>query len=717
MNEQSSTLWPKHIPNCVSCLCNSNVEYLKCLSCNQILCKKCLQIQHSSEILLLKHQFQLLCQRCTLNEAFILCKICQLRLCQNCDDKLHLNIKHPIESIPEEHMLFNISALVTISEDFLKQNFFNVEGGLKRFSKFFDDLLLKNQLYKKQVGCILFGNYKIPCYQRIKDTLKAECSFGLHLSKSNLVPNYASKKEDLFESEKVKAKADAVTLIVKKIEMIKTVIVLEGPKSTLLIYLLNKAEMKDIKLLDPKPNCPNYCNKENIFHDENKDMKGNEEAKFNQNLPENKILKEKDSNNYNENSNKSLIMIENVRKLENLFDLLSPIPEVQEKLAKKIMKDDYNEIFDDLVHDTFKFKYKDKDRKKSYSQQIALKVDQKDNLFCLKNAKTAIKEILEEADDPIPQCILPELLKKKLRFHGTIKELLKIVGHPKLRNLMEKLKDDFDCKDIAGECYIGLKGSLDGFKVGHKNKSQQVINCSDDLTNEKEENKNCLRQNSKFNVKSYCDKSNSKIIIAEPNVSDIDIQFLETIIQNNLDNIQTINPKNEIKMEIVSSLSKIAKNLINHDIEIDFQGYGSQSTDTSFKVSDINITILTNTYIEESAFLEVIQKGLLTENMLIKSRIFNNETTRIPFLLMQKFHPIIGIVDIKLTVNNILGVQSARLLKLYHRLDPRISCLVKLIIIWAKRRLIIDSYNFFFSSYVIHLLVIFYLQRGTNPLT
>ena len=74
------------------------------------------------------------------------------------------------------------------------------------------------------------------------------------------------------------------------------------------------------------------------------------------------------------------------------------------------------------------------------------------------------------------------------------------------------------------------------------------------------------------------------------------------------------------------------------------------------------------------------------------------------------------VVQVDITVNNILAIVNTKLLRDYAAIDGRLMQLVFVIKLWAKRRQVNDSYRGTLSSYCYVLMCIHLLQQRSPPI-
>ncbi|KAM3127783.1 hypothetical protein pb186bvf_020112 [Paramecium bursaria] len=142
-----------------------------------------------------------------------------------------------------------------------------------------------------------------------------------------------------------------------------------------------------------------------------------------------------------------------------------------------------------------------------------------------------------------------------------------------------------------------------------------------------------------------------------------------------------------------------------------YQYYGSFCNGFGLKSSDVDFTILTNSYVEESQLLKDISIILKQkENPKSRFRVkYEALKARIPNLSIEDTQEKI---DIDLSINNLLGVINTKLLYNYSQLHPSIQQGGVLIKVWAKQWNLIQKNKF--SSYALILMWIYFLQQKHN---
>nr|UUA79863.1 Cid1/3 [Paramecium bursaria] len=142
-----------------------------------------------------------------------------------------------------------------------------------------------------------------------------------------------------------------------------------------------------------------------------------------------------------------------------------------------------------------------------------------------------------------------------------------------------------------------------------------------------------------------------------------------------------------------------------------YQYYGSFCNGFGLNTSDVDFTILTNSYVEESQLLRDISKILKNDENPRSRFIVKSEAlkARIPNLSIEDKQEKI---DIDLSINNLLGVINTKLLYNYSQLHPSIQQGGVLIKVWAKKWDLIQKNKF--SSYALILMWIYFLQQKHN---
>ena len=154
------------------------------------------------------------------------------------------------------------------------------------------------------------------------------------------------------------------------------------------------------------------------------------------------------------------------------------------------------------------------------------------------------------------------------------------------------------------------------------------------------------------------------------------------------------------------------------DITLHLGKFGSLISGFASTDADLDLTILTNSYVKEEEFLKVLQEFLRKEYQEGDRRSFGRKV--LPELILTAKTPLITItinergkqeIKIDLIVNNILGVINSKFLRVYAgvRWVKNLGILVKL---WGKSVGLIDKKAL--SSYAMILMLIHYLIRAKH---
>ena len=140
--------------------------------------------------------------------------------------------------------------------------------------------------------------------------------------------------------------------------------------------------------------------------------------------------------------------------------------------------------------------------------------------------------------------------------------------------------------------------------------------------------------------------------------------------------------------------------------------FGASVNGFQIQNSDLDITILTNSFINERQLLKLIYEHYLksTDSIKYKIELKASIKIRVPIITIQLFEHNNFKVD--LSINNILGLINSNLLFTYSKVDFRIEQLGILLKLWKKAKNITKM-----TSYALMLIMINYLQRLDYPLT
>lgn len=177
----------------------------------------------------------------------------------------------------------------------------------------------------------------------------------------------------------------------------------------------------------------------------------------------------------------------------------------------------------------------------------------------------------------------------------------------------------------------------------------------------------------------------------------------------------------EIKRKLESEINKIEKVMMRfsglnvfkgQDLKLKLGKFGSVIGGFAAGDADIDLTILTNCYINEKEFLSIVYEFLTREYKEVDR--MSGKRTKIDLILTAKT-PLItvtiierGAADMKIDilVNNLLGIINSKFLKVYSKVRwiRNLGLLLKL---WGKATKIIDKQ--WYSSYSIVLMLIHFL--------
>jgi len=194
---------------------------------------------------------------------------------------------------------------------------------------------------------------------------------------------------------------------------------------------------------------------------------------------------------------------------------------------------------------------------------------------------------------------------------------------------------------------------------------------------------------------------------SEEQMEEFGEKFLQAVSQTELISLAEVNNTQKITQELISLL----KNSLALDFpekHFEFECYGSAIIDNHFKGSDIDVTILTDSYVDERTFLTHLEK--IVSLHYNKTKLLVGPNASFPLLSVEK-----DSVTMEILVNNHLGVYSSNLAKLYYNLDERVRILCRLVRIWASQNGIKKGKGLYYATYTYNELVLFYLQREVQP--
>ncbi|XP_053670634.1 poly(A) RNA polymerase gld-2 homolog A-like [Anopheles nili] len=141
-------------------------------------------------------------------------------------------------------------------------------------------------------------------------------------------------------------------------------------------------------------------------------------------------------------------------------------------------------------------------------------------------------------------------------------------------------------------------------------------------------------------------------------------------------------------------------------------GFGADNSDVDMCLVSRSIPSEYDTRVEALFNLSLVKEHLIKH---LASSNFTN------FSLIQAKVPILRFEDTKngividLNFNNCVGIRNTHLLYCYSQMDWRVRPLVLAVKLWAQHHNINDAKNMTISSYSLVLMVIHFLQYGTNP--
>ena len=130
--------------------------------------------------------------------------------------------------------------------------------------------------------------------------------------------------------------------------------------------------------------------------------------------------------------------------------------------------------------------------------------------------------------------------------------------------------------------------------------------------------------------------------------------------------------------------------------------FGSACNGFQMQESDLDITILTNNYVNERKFLDLIYKKIAPRFQNKDLISITHDRIRIP--LIRYNLPI----KVDILCNNVLGILNTRLLNIYSEINPIVKELVLAVKAWGKKIKLIDEMTL--PSYGIVLMCIYFLQ-------
>jgi len=139
--------------------------------------------------------------------------------------------------------------------------------------------------------------------------------------------------------------------------------------------------------------------------------------------------------------------------------------------------------------------------------------------------------------------------------------------------------------------------------------------------------------------------------------------------------------------------------------------FGSFSNGFKTGGSDLDVVLVTEQKNQSDAVTTLNKiAGLAPKyNFTNITKIFQ---ANVPIL---KFTDALDAMEIDFCINNVLGIRNSLLLQAYCCCDGRIPQLGRIIKSWAKRHEIVGTADGCLNSYAYMLLVLYYLQVGTNP--
>ncbi|CAI5439427.1 unnamed protein product [Caenorhabditis angaria] len=172
---------------------------------------------------------------------------------------------------------------------------------------------------------------------------------------------------------------------------------------------------------------------------------------------------------------------------------------------------------------------------------------------------------------------------------------------------------------------------------------------------------------------------------------------------------EMLSRKLQLRDMLYSSISPVFPMCGLYVVGSSLNGFGNNSSDMDLCL------MITNKELDQKndavVVLNLILATLQYEKFVTSQKLI---LAKVPILRI-KFAEPFGDITVDLNANNSVAIRNTHLLCYYSAYDWRVRPLVSVVKEWAKRKGINDANKSTFTSYSLVLMVIHYLQCGTNP--
>ncbi|KAL4485063.1 hypothetical protein ABPG72_014583 [Tetrahymena utriculariae] len=312
-------------------------------------------------------------------------------------------------------------------------------------------------------------------------------------------------------------------------------------------------------------------------------------------------------------------------------------------------------------------------------------------LFIKKNFYTNLLDRLKTKNDS--ESYLQELDKSLKQFYISYKNdfyNLYLNSQIDIKNIMHK-------DNSVGEKFKKIDKQISEIlKRLNKNELQQQISINQHVQNIEQDQEN---YNEISNRSNQLDVLLNQIYKSEK----ISVQYYEDLHEKEIKMVQQI--ISEMNLKKIIGLENVYA-----------QPYGSLVSGFSQNDSDIDISINTDCYLDERAFLSLVyifMQNYLDRNKIKYLQLELKTEARIPLITLVKQKENTNLKDqtisIDICINNLLGCANSKMLKVISQAHPLIEKLGIIIKYWAKSNGLISKRNL--SSYAFILIMICFLQK------
>ncbi|EAR92613.2 RNA-dependent RNA polymerase-associated nucleotidyltransferase (macronuclear) [Tetrahymena thermophila SB210] len=310
--------------------------------------------------------------------------------------------------------------------------------------------------------------------------------------------------------------------------------------------------------------------------------------------------------------------------------------------------------------------------------------------------------------EDVLQKLLEQCLSQNLILNTQKSKLSKqIIILKRLRRIQQKLKDD-------------PKNALDHLIEEY---DQEEENCDEEVLLQRfEQDKTDLRMQIEDNVKDLKKENIKYLLLKKQNNQEKNIQNEQNLEQILLDVYNQQKIEESFSKRLLQEVNFIRKIISMMRLKelfgleyVTVQPYGSIVSGFAQKSSDVDISINTNCYIDESSFIQLLHNFIkqYCSNKSIKNvetePVLQAQTPLLKYTRKDTVDQQQIKIDIDICVNNILGCTNSLMLYTLSQLHPKIQQLGIIIKHWAKQRGVSSKSHL--SSYSFILMMFSFLFR------